>query len=97
MIGEYARQATHHRTSDHAGRKLGLPVFVIEVYQRSKARYPKKIQLTEIEDQRSLPPGEPADCFADPIGIRGINFATDAHDRGDVVRMYTQSSPCAIE
>jgi hypothetical protein len=97
MVGEYSDHPTHHRTGDHTGRQLGLPVFVIERYQRSKARYPKKVQLTEVEDQRSLPPREPADCFTDPIGIGCVNFATDANDRGDVMRVHPQSGPSTIE
>src|SRR5271154_5530807 len=72
-------------------------MFVVEGYQRPKTRHPKKIQVTQIEDQWSLPLREATDCFADPLGVRGVNFATNAHDRGKAVRVHPQSRPCAIE
>jgi len=40
---------------------------------------------------------EAADCFADPIGVRGVNLATDADDRGNVVCVNPQSRPCAVD
>ena len=72
-------------------------MFVVEVYQRPKTRHPEKIQLTQIKDQWSLPLPAVADGFADPICIRGVNFAADAHDRGGGVRVHPQSCPRTIE
>jgi hypothetical protein len=72
-------------------------MFVVQGYQRPKARDPKEIQVTEIKDQRCLPPRDAADRFAYPIGIGGVNFATDAHHRGKVVRVHAQPGPCTIE
>ncbi len=93
MIFDDAHHPAQRGTRDHAAMRAGFLMLVVEHKQCPETLNADKPQVTEIEDQRSIEPGETADCFSHPVRIRRIDLAIDAQDGTEAARVNVQLRP----
>jgi len=78
VVGDHSGEPAQRRAADHVAVQLGLSVLVIEGNQRAKTHHVEEVQVTEINDQRSVQPRKAADCLAYKVGVGRVDFAVDA-------------------